>query len=70
MQKILILSILALFSKAGLTQQHFLNYGYIAPCNYSGNPNVRIENNNVTVLLKEEIPVNSHIHGKVVSVFM
>jgi hypothetical protein len=69
MQKILILGILTLFTQAGFSQQHFLDHGTIAPCHYTGHPTVRITSNNVTVMLKEEIPVYSHVCGKVVSVF-
>jgi hypothetical protein len=50
-------------------QQHFLDRGEIAPCNYIGMPNIRMVTNTVTVLLPEETAINSHVCGKVVSVF-
>lgn len=59
----------SLLAPALKAQQHFLNLGEIAPCNYTGKPNIRMETNTVTVLLPSETPVYSHICGKVVSVF-
>lgn len=69
MQKILILSLLTLSAYSGFSQQQFLERGTIMPCNYSGIPGITINHNKVTVILDEEMPVHSHVNGKVVSVF-
>lgn len=63
---------MGLFTLSAFTvfsQQHILDKGTIAPCYAANNPTVRTNDENVTIIMNEEMPVHPHVQGKVVSVF-
>jgi hypothetical protein len=69
MQKTFLLGLFTLSAFTVFSQQHILDIGAIAPCYATNNPHLRTDDENVTIILNEEMPVHPHVQGKVVSVF-
>ncbi len=68
MQKWFFIAAFSMVAHCVHAQQHFLEKGEITPCNYKGKFYF-FPNNTVSVMFNEETNINSHICGKVVSVF-
>jgi hypothetical protein len=68
-RKTILMGLFTLSTFTVFSQQHILDNGTIAPCYAANNPHLRTDDENVTIILNEEMPVHPHVQGKVVSVF-